>query len=290
MLLITGAAGNAGRLLVEAVRRTGQPVRALVRDAAKADTLRQLPGVEVVTADMALPQTLGAALQGVDTAILNSSADPRMAETQCTFVDAARAAGVERVIKLSGQESGIGFDPNAFRFARMHVQIEAHIERSGLRWTHLCPSQFMQVYLRDAPVIAQRGVLALPAGDIELAPVAIEDVADIAAGVLADEKADGQRFVITGPQALGMAHIARLIGAAIGREVVYRPVSVEERSERMRAAGAPAFMVDALAEQAQERLRHPRTNVDVSVQERYGVRPTTFAEFARRNRAVFAGE
>src|SRR5262245_35078871 len=176
MLLITGAAGASGRLIVKALSQQGQRLRALIRHPEKAELFSGMQGVEVQVADLARPQTLGPALDGVDTALLISSADERMLETQCAFVDAARASGVRRIVKFSGQESGIGFDAKAFRFTRMHDEIEAHIERSGLRWTHLRPSQFMQVYLREAPSIAKAGVLALPAGDIELSPVNLADI------------------------------------------------------------------------------------------------------------------
>jgi uncharacterized protein YbjT (DUF2867 family) len=289
MLLITGAAGASGRLIVKALSQQGQRLRALIRHPEKAELFSGMQGVEVQVADLARPQTLGPALDGVDTALLISSADERMLETQCAFVDAARASGVRRIVKFSGQESGIGFDAKAFRFTRMHDEIEAHIERSGLRWTHLRPSQFMQVYLREAPSIAKAGVLALPAGDIELSPVDLADIASIAAAVLADDQVDGRQLVITGPQALTMHEVARAIEEAIGRSVSYRPVTIEERSARLKSVGIAPFTIDALAEQAAERLRHPRSLVDLSTHERYGVPVTTFAQFARNHRAMFSG-
>src|SRR5499425_1732826 len=264
MLLITGAAGASGILIVKALSQKGQRLRALIRHENKSELFRGMPGVEVLVADMARPETLGAALEGVETALVISSADERMLDTQCTFVDAARASGVRRVVKFSGQESGIDFDARAFPFTRMHDEIEAHIEHSGLRWTHLRPSQFMQVYLREAPSIAKGGVLALPAGDIELSPVDLDDVAAIAAAVLADDQADGRRLVITGPQALTMHDVAREIEEAIGRSVSYRPVTIEERSTTLKSVGLPPFLIDALAEQAAERLRHPYSRVDLS--------------------------
>lgn len=289
MILITGAAGMSGRMIVEAVAAQGRPLRALVRSEAKAASFAGRQGIDVEVADMAQPATLGKALEGVTTVMLISSADERMAETQRAFVDAAKAASVARIVKLSGQESGIGFDANAFRFTRMHEQIERHIEASGMRWTHLRPSQFMQVYLREAGMVSREGVLALPAGEIQLSPVDFADVAAIAAAVLAAEDAGSQSFVITGPEALTMAEIAARIGDAIGRPVVYQPLTVEERRRRLSALGAPAQFLDALDEQALERLRHPRSRVALSAHERFGVRPTTFAEFAMKHRAVFGG-
>jgi uncharacterized protein YbjT (DUF2867 family) len=289
MLLVTGAAGATGRLIVNALGRKEQPVRALIRNPEQSELFCKIPGVEVIIADMGRRETLGQALEGVDAALVISSADERMLETQCTFVDAARALGVPRVVKLSGQESGIGFDANAFRFTRMHNEIEAHIEHSGLRWTHLRPSQFMQVYLREGRSIASAGVLALPAGDIDLSPVDLEDIAEIAAAVMMDGQADGRRFVITGPQALTMHRVAQAIAESVGRPVSYQPITIEERSALLKSAGIPSYTIDALAEQAAERLRHPRSQVELSTHQRYSVTPTTFAQFARKHRAAFGG-
>jgi hypothetical protein len=76
-----------------------------------------------------------------------------------------------------------------------------------------------------------------------------------------------------------MHEVARAIEEAIGRSVSYRPVTIEE----------PLFQIEALAEQAAERLRHPRSLVNLSTHERYGVPATSFARFARNHRAMFSG-
>src|SRR6266851_4412408 len=99
---------------------------------------------------MLRPETLDPVLDGVDRALLISSAGPEMLDTQWRFIDAARQAGVGHIVKFSGKESGIGFDPLRFRFTRMHELIEDYLEASGVAWTHLRPSQFMQVYLCEA--------------------------------------------------------------------------------------------------------------------------------------------
>ena len=94
MILITGANGRPGSATVREFARNKEPVRALVRDPAKAGDLRELPGVEVVQGDMLWPETLQDALAGVDRALMISGAGPLMLETQCTFIDAARGASI----------------------------------------------------------------------------------------------------------------------------------------------------------------------------------------------------
>jgi uncharacterized protein YbjT (DUF2867 family) len=289
MILITGAAGLNGAAVVREFSRNGVAVRALVRDRSRAAAIAGLPHVEIVEGDMARAETLGRALDGIDRALMISSSNPQLAETQSRFIDASKAAGVPHVVKFSGKESGIGFDAGNFRFTRMHEEIEQYLEGSGLAWTHLRPSQFMQVYLREAPTIARKGLLMLAHDNAKLSPVDIEDIARIAFAVLVQAGQHGRAFDITGPEALDMAEIAAAIGTAIGKPVRYQNVSPEDRRRALEAAGLPTFTIDALDEQAAERRRHPESRVDLGAHTLFGVKPTTFAEFARRHAAAFRG-
>jgi uncharacterized protein YbjT (DUF2867 family) len=288
-ILVTGAAGLNGSAVVREFSRNGVAVRALVRVRSKAVELAELPYVELVEGDMARAETLGRVFGGIDRALMISSANPQMLEVQCRFVDACKAAGVAHVVKFSGKESGIGFDAKNFPFTRMHEEIERYLEQSGLVWTHLRPSQFMQVYLREAPIIAGKGLLRLPLDGVKLSPVDIEDIAKIAFALLTQGGHKGRAFEITGPQGLSVAEIAAAIGEATGKPVRYEKISIEEHRRGMEAAGLSPFVVDALVEQALERLRHPQSRVELETHELFGVKPTTFAEFARRHAALFAG-
>ncbi|QQO21420.1 SDR family oxidoreductase [Bradyrhizobium diazoefficiens] len=287
MILVTGAAGLNGSAVIREFSRNGVPVRALVRGRSKAGALAELPYVELVEGDMARPETLDRVLDGIDRALMISSSNPQMLETQCRFIDTCKAAGVAHVVKFSGKESGIGFDAKNFRFTRMHEEIERYLEGSGLGWTHLRPSQFMQVYLREAPVVAGKGLLLLPLDGVRLSPVDVEDIAKIAFALLTQGGHQGRALDITGPQSLSMAEIAAALSEAIGKPVKYQSISPEERRRGMQAAGLPPFMIDALHEQALERLRHPQSSVELGAHELFGVEPTSFVDFARRHAAVF---
>jgi len=267
--------------------RQKEPVRALVRNRAKARAFETFP---IVEGDMLRPETLGAALDGVDRVLLISSSNERMLETQCMFIDAAKKAGVRHIIKFSGAESGVGFNQRNFRFTRMHEDIERYLERSGLAWTHLRPSQFMQVYLREAPTIVAESAFFLPMEHAKLSPIDVEDIAKIAFALLRNGGHEGKSYDMTGPQALTMTEIAEQISGAIGRTVRYVNVALAERRRALLARGTPPDFADALDEQARERLKCSESRVCLGAHEAFGVRPTTFAEFARRNAAVFRGE
>jgi nucleoside-diphosphate-sugar epimerase len=131
MILITGAAGLSGTAIVREFSRNGVAVRALVRDRSRAVAIAELPDVELVEGDMARAETLERVLDGIDRALMISSSDPQMDQTQCPFIDACKAAAVPHVVKFSGKESSIGFDASHFLFTRMHETIERYLSRHG---------------------------------------------------------------------------------------------------------------------------------------------------------------
>ena len=290
MILVTGAAGLSGSIVVREFARQKTPVRALVRNRARATMLETLPGVEIVEGDMLKPETLGAALDGIDRVLMISSSDARMAETQYRFIDAAKKAGVPHIVKLSGAETGVGFNPQNFRFGRMHAEIERYLESSGVAWTHLRPSQFMQVYFREIPTIVAQATLYLPMENARLTPIDIEDMAKIALAVLCGEGHESKNYDMTGPEALTMGEVAEALSQALGRTIRYVIVSLADKKKAMLAAGVPAERADTLDELFAERRKHQESRVYLGTHQTFGVAPTTFLEFARRNAAVFRGE
>ncbi|MDT7799044.1 MAG: hypothetical protein QOI78_2477 [Actinomycetota bacterium] len=291
MILVTGAAGRAGTAVVKALARRGEPVRALVRDPARAPWPAELPGVTVVAGDLRDRATLGPALDGVKRTLLISSPREEMVDTQITFIDAAQAAGVPHIVKFSGREAGVGFDQEVFRGTRWHGQVERYLERSGLVWTHLRPSQFMQNYLPGSITgvdVAARE-LVMPIGEAQLSPVDLADVAEIAAGVLTSGGHEKLAYDITGPEALTMTEIAELISTATGDPFHYVAVTPEQQRRRYAVAGVPPHVVDLFDEQFQERRRTPVARVELAAHHVFGVTPTSFATFARDHADEFAG-
>jgi uncharacterized protein YbjT (DUF2867 family) len=289
MILVTGANGRPGSAVVREFARHGEPVRALVRDPKNAAALRELPGVDVRHGDMLWPETLQDALAGVDRALMISNAGPELLEVQCTFIDAAIKAGVSHIVKFSGKDSIDGFDPEKFRSSRSHEQVQRYLTASGTSWTVLRPSQFMQVYFEEVPDIVDSGELRLPLGDTTLAPVDIEDIAKVAHAVLTTSGHEGRTYVMTGPEVLTMAEVADRIADAIGKPVIYRNVSTEDKKRAWLEAGYPPPRANAFAQLFEERSRLGRSTADLSTHERFGIEPTTFAQFARRNADVFSG-
>lgn len=287
MILVTGATGLNGTALVRKLSAKGVPLRALVRSAAKAAEIAALPNVEIAIADMAKPETLPAALAGVDRAMLNSSADPAMVEVQSNFVAAAAKAGVRHVVKLSGIMPELD---SPFRFARMHGEIEKRLEASGMAFTHLRAGEFMPSYFRQVPMILAKGALFLPMENQRIASIDIGDLAEIAALVLTNPGHEGKIYPLTGPEALTMTEVAERLSAATGKTIKYINVPPEDVRKAQLAAGVPPYIADALAELFAERRKGKESQVWPIAQTLLGRRPTSFAEFAARNAAIFRGE
>jgi uncharacterized protein YbjT (DUF2867 family) len=287
MILLTGATGLAGSFIVNEFVRQREPVRILVRDRAKAAELEKIPTVEIVEGDMSRRSSLGSALGGVDRALMISSPLMDMVETQCTFIDACKAARVRHVIKFSGLDSR---RDTTFPFGRMHKEIEEHLEKSGLAWTHLRPTGFMQEYLREAPTIIKEGAFYLALGDVMLNPIDLVDVAKVGFLFLRNGGHEGVRLPMTGPEALTMAEIADRISQAIRRTVRYVAVSANERRQALISHGIPPEFADALDKQVEERLKGgAESRVDLSTHQLFNVKPATFLEFAQRNAEAFGG-
>jgi uncharacterized protein YbjT (DUF2867 family) len=291
MILVTGVTGLSGSLVIREFARQGVPVRALFRNREKARRFDGLAGVELVEGDMLRPESLRTALRDVERILMISSPRERMVETQCRFIDAAKTAGVPHVVKFSGKESGIGFDPDSFRGTREHLEIERYLEASGLAWTHLRPSQFMQLYLPGTltGVDARRRELRLPIGDSRLSPVDIEDIAKVAVALMRSDGHEGRAYDMTGPDALSMKEAVEHISEAAGTPFRYVDLSLDDKLRELREGGLPEPSVQILNELFAERSRRPESHVRLDTHRAFGVKPTSFAEFARRNATAFLG-
>jgi uncharacterized protein YbjT (DUF2867 family) len=208
-----------------------------------------------------------------------------MVETQSAFIDASKAAGVRHVIKFSGLDAR---PDTTFPFGIMHKEIEEYLEKSGLAWTELRPTGFMQEYLRETPSIIQNGAFYLALGDGRLNPIDLVDVAKVGFLLLRDGGHEGARLHMTGPEALTMTEMADRISRAVGQTVRYVAVSLIQRRQALIAHGIPLEIADALDRQVEERLKGGiESQVDLSTHRLFNVKPTTFLEFAQRNAEGF---
>ena len=237
LIAVTGAAGYIGSHVATLLASHGIPPRLVVRDQKRAP---RLPGADVaVAASYADTTGMRDALAGVTTLFLVSGREaPDRVEQHKAAIDAAVAAGVERIIYLSFLHAA----PDAiFTFARQHFHTEQHIRSTGLRYT----------FLRDAPyldyvpmLVGADGVIRGPAGEGRVASVARDDVVRVVATVLMDSGHDGKTYDVTGEEEMSMAECAAILSEVTGRTITFYNETVAEARESRAQYGASAFEVE----------------------------------------------
>lgn len=284
MILVTGSTGTNGSEAVKQLAATGAKVRALVHNPAKAQAI-EAPNVEIVAGDLADPASLGAALQGVERAYLVVPADARSVEMHRNFIEAAKAAGVRHIVKLSVMGADV---QSPVTFARWHAQGEKLLEESGLSWTFVRPNSFMQNMLGVAGSIASEGVFYQPGGDAPVSHVDARDITAVAVKALTEDGHEGQTHVLTGPEGLSFQDIAQKLSAVTGKSVSYVDISPDQFKTALMGYGMPAEIADGMNElYAVIRAGYMGQTTD-TVAQVAGRAPTSFDQFARDHAAAFA--
>ncbi|ADD41155.1 NAD(P)H-binding protein [Stackebrandtia nassauensis] len=230
-ILVTGATGNVGRVLVEQLVAAGESVRGLTRDPSRA----ALPdGAEAVAGDFGDPDSVTAALEGVEAVFLLAMLaleTPKVAEL-------FPAAGVRRVVTMTTDAIDEDIDLGQFR------AVEAAVEATGLEWTHVRPGEFA-LNKRDfwGPTIKADGVVCSAYPDAIGAPVHEADIAAVAATALTAEGHNGRIYRLRGPQSSHRQQAAA-IAAATGREIRVERVTHNAERAQMIAQGVPAWAAD----------------------------------------------
>jgi uncharacterized protein YbjT (DUF2867 family) len=270
MILVTGASGTVGREVVKALGAAKAKVRAGYRTRPQ-----NIPkGVESVALDYDRPDTIRPALTGVETLFLLSNA----VDVERRVVDEAKAAGVRRVVKLSVLRA----DKEEYAFARWHRAVEKHVEGSGLAWTFLRPTGFMQnVVTYMAGTIRSQSAIYSSVGDGAVATVDARDIGAVAARVLTEGGHERKAYELTGPAALTYAQVAAALGGVLGRTINYVPISPEQYKQGALGAGMPEAYVDALVDLERFYREGGSSAVSPDVRRLKGADPIPFAQFAR---------
>ncbi|MGD0050908.1 MAG: SDR family oxidoreductase [Vulcanimicrobiaceae bacterium] len=236
-IAVTGSTGELGGRVARRLASLGVEQRLLVRGLDRAP---QLPGAEVVeVAGYHDRAAMTSALRGARLLFLVSAREsPHRVAEHVSAVDAALDAGIERIVYVSFLRAS----PNAtFTFARDHYATEQHIAQTGLTFTFLRDSLYLDYLPRMA---SAAGVIAGPAGDGRVACVARDDVADVAVAVLRSDGHDGRTYNLTGPAAHDLVYVAEQLAHFSGRPVVYRNETLAEAYASRAVYGAPQFEVD----------------------------------------------
>ncbi len=279
-VLVTGATGRVGRLVVDQLLAAGVRVRALTRRPTEAG----LPtAVEVALGDLTVPESLDAVLQGVGAVFLVWTAPPTTAQA----VAARLAAHAERVVFLSSpHQTPHPFFQQPNPMALLHAEIERLIAAVGLASTIIRPGMFASNTLHWwAAQIRDNGVVRWPYGAAETAPIDERDIASVAARALHEDGHVGGDYTLTGPESLSQEEQVRTIGDAIGCRIQFKELSPEDF--RCETAGTwPTPVVDMLLAAWKATLGRPAF-VTSTVSDVLGSPARTFRQWAVDHAAAF---
>lgn len=279
MILVTGATGTIGSTVAALLSERGEQFRALARDPGR------VRHGEAVRGDYADPDSLRAAVDGVDTLLLITAFSPNMAAEEIAMVDAARAAGVKKVVKLSSLGTGDSDDERDSR--SRHAPAERAVRGSGMRATILRPSGFASNALMWREMIDAGTPIPDMTGGGRLAVVDPRDVAAVAVAALTSNDRDGATLTLTGPVALSIADQAAVLATELGRPVTAVDVPPAVAAEGMLASGMPAAMVETIQRGWELVRAGGGAAVTDDVEQVLGRPPRSFAAWVRDHRDAF---
>ncbi len=245
--MLTGITGNNGGATATALLAKGVKFRALVRNLDKAAPWAA-KGVELVQGDLDDKPSVVAALAGVDRAVLILPNGEEQQRLERNFIDTAAEVGLPWIIKLSSPEAVRG---TTSPIPLAHIASEDVIMASGMNWTFVRPSFFMQNFRSSLDAARKTGKLSMPMGNGTVALTDTANAGEFIAKVLTDADSTphyGQCYDITGPDPVMNFHdIAKVIGEVINAEVVYDDCDADAFQEAIRPFHRNDWHSDAVA-------------------------------------------
>jgi len=283
MILVTGAGGTVGGEVLKQLREAGQPVRAAFHNPTKASEARA-KGIDAVALDFADRSSIASGLQGVDKLFLLGATHPNQSQLEINVVEEAKKAGVKHIVKLSVLNAAA----EEYTFARWHRAVEKAIEASGLSYTFVRPTSFMQNFINySGESIRSQGAFYGSGRDSRTSVVDVRDIAAVTVKALTEPRHDKKVYELTGPESLTNAEIARKISGAAGKQVNYVDIPVDALRAGALSSGVPEFYADALVDLQKYYVAGKAEAISGDVEEVLGRKPRNFDHFARDNASAF---
>jgi len=243
MILVTGASGSVGRVVLAEVARSGGKHRAMYRSKAEAGKVPA--GIEAVIADFSDKASLAAALRGVESVYLVCSPIPDLVQLETNAIEACEGAGVLRIVL----NSALGAGDYAKSFPSWHRKVEDKLKATKLAHCILRPNSFLQnVLTYYAPSIRAQGVFYGATGNARTSYLDVRDIAVVAAQALRGGEHDGKTYELNGPEALTCAEVAEKIARRVGVAAQYVDIPMDALRKAMLDQGMPEWQVTALLE------------------------------------------
>jgi uncharacterized protein YbjT (DUF2867 family) len=284
-ILITGATGSIGSNAVAKLLELGFPVRALVRkEDDRANALAKL-GAEVVIGDLSDFNSISAAMRGVSRVLFIYPLGAGLIEATAYISQAAQEENVEVIVNISQRTSS--------RTAISHSAQDTWISERALDWSgvpvvHLRPTLFMDWLKYFSQTIKGQNIYIPPFGDEKVGMIDTEDIARVAAAILADPNGHiGKTYELNGPEEINGTDIAAILSEVLGRKIQFANITPEAFGQILEQAGSPAYNnqhLVAIGHMFQTGEFRGMTNNVVQIS---GKKPLSIREFIVKNRSLF---
>lgn len=277
MICVTGAGGTVGREVVKQLVSANAPFRAAYFSNDKAEAARAR-GIDAVILDYNLPESLRAAFHRCDELFLLGPNVPNQSELERNAVEAAKAAGVRHIVK----QSVMGADGEDYSLAKVHRPVENTVESSGLTWTVLRPSSFMQnVVTYMGETIKAEGAFYSASGEAIISHVDVRDIAAVAVKALTEPNHDGKSYTLTGPEALTYDELASELSKVLGRSISHVTLSPSDLRDGMLAEGMPDEIADRMLDLERYYREAQASRITNDIKQVTGRDPRRFSQYAR---------
>jgi NAD(P)H dehydrogenase (quinone) len=272
-IVVTGASGHLGRLVVEDLLTRGVPAGEIVAGARRVETLDDLAarGVQVRRLDYNAPESLDTAFAGAEKVLIVSGNEfGRRVEQHTAVATAAANAGARLIAYTSAPYA----DTTSLQLAVEHAGTEQAIRAIGVPFTFLRNSWYHENYTAQIPTYLEHGAVLGSSGDGRISGAARADFAAAAAAVLTGEGHENTVYELGGDASFTLAELADIVAAASGKPVVYRELPIEALQKVLEGAGLPAAVAAVLAD-TDRSIRAGELLVETGDLSRLIGRPTT---------------
>lgn len=280
MILVTGASGTVGRLVVKLLLNRRIAVRALTRDATR---IPGRDGLDVAQGDFGDVRSLKRALHGVS-AVLAIVAGEQLAAQDQNLVEVAAESKVDHFVKLSVLSAGYDAeDP----ITQWHRQGERSVRESRIGWTILRANAFMSNALNWAETIRSHATVYAPFVSAPVSAVAPDDIAEVACACLVVPPPRGSILELTGPAALSVRQQVSVLSRVLGRDLSVVDAPAQQVRAAMTTGGMSATLADAVVAMLAQAEKPFSSKVSNDVHAMLGRRATSFELWCSANRRSF---
>jgi uncharacterized protein YbjT (DUF2867 family) len=284
LIVVLGCTGTVGSEVMRLLARQHCAVRGILRHANREQPVPEQDQFSYASTDHSSVEELARAFTGAQTMFLSMGTGPEQVQIETNAIEAARLAGVRRVVKISAP---IITAPASVEAANWHRSIESALTSSGMEHCFLRPYAFMQNWLRNTESIRRFDRIIGSAGSAPRNYVDVRDVAEIAVCLLLSEQPLPQAITIAGPEVITNQEIAERISHVTGRTIRYENLSRNEHHHLLLTrARLPEWLARHIVELEELAIQNPE-RASSTVEELLGHSARTMNEFLQEQRMAF---